>query len=1071
LTIYFANSKIFIIGYCYLASLSVDWIEFYGLRGDPFSAAPLENKEDFHYLFVKTEDITRFIDPLIKHFVESKPSLLVIGGPRGVGKSTALYYLYEQLSQNNRVVVAIVKEEPAIIQGMTDPMYGIGTDTIFQIVLKLLHSLRYRFPEFIERHKSELIKIAEVVGFDIEQGWATQVEEPSYGWLTGILRQLCKLLKEEQLRALVEIDNYDRLNPELATKFLRSDYAQPVLEALQNAGTSIVLTAGDNWLQQIQSDPDFSYIGKPVMLKPLNPSECEELVHKRLQSMLKETSKDRASYIFDSDAILSIALAKNGVPRDVLEICRACLIKAAQKGASIVSKEIAEEVLIEEKTNFGNIYEIISSSKAAQQGLSKLQDLKGSLEYTIFKKSIQNLEYIFEGWKNEDKEQSQKLDKDIVDHLRLAGLVYSVPPLDPSAPAKLVLETHVEVLFKELDKEKMLHGFVEWFTRASQQRVIKVISPKEKESRDDIRARFTDLIDKAPSSIARVLREAFNTYEALLYELQGEDADARQIFSKFFTILKEVGMAAINFHRLVDQKLSINLTISEEQIEDLLIEEKAYDEVRKFSEIMTKCRIIGKGSPVRGEKPLAMLLDAEHVISTLLKYCSAKLSYALKPTESRLVRVSSLEEISKRISSRLKGGSENYFVSFKYQHPYHEFILIGWTYRNRIYANLYDKSRKTIDADISHYSYNIREAWMPGHAREEVVRLGLEKPFGLSFYNPYELVKCLSILSKDAHLITQFISRESNAKLELYKGDSDKDIAYSFDPYLPTTYGAPFTELESFQTPKGTIKMRPDKPFQNYLTIGQLLQSLSGDILVEDKDFDEEGLKLLHENLNLQQIRRLRVLLSTSHVSDRFKKMAALFKNELGTKMEIEFRVVDEQDGKELHDRYIIDDINAYNVPPLNIIHKKLSDIKLLNDRGLTLDLLNKYWDRARKLEKLEGQSIQSKRPLQTKRSLEQLANNLSELKKNVESFKRFKSVIPTSRLRSKVSSYRSQAIAIKREVQQVLRDLMEDQKNTVGIFTPEDLQLISEQIEKAKGLITEADSTIDELSKLGGLS
>ncbi len=46
----------------------------------------------------------------------------------------------------------------------------------------------------------------------------------------------------------------------------------------------------------------------------------------------------------------------------------------------------------------------------------------------------------------------------------------------------------------------------------------------------------------------------------------------------------------------------------------------------------------------------------------------------------------------------------------------------------------------------------------------------------------------------------------------------------------------------------------------------------------------------------------------------------------------VEFRVLNDADFSTIHDRYIIDDSHAYNIPPLNIIHKKLGDIKPVTD-------------------------------------------------------------------------------------------------------------------------------------------
>jgi hypothetical protein len=46
--------------------------QFFKLTGDLFSTTPLQTKDDFKYLFVKTDDITNQIDPLIEYFARAR---------------------------------------------------------------------------------------------------------------------------------------------------------------------------------------------------------------------------------------------------------------------------------------------------------------------------------------------------------------------------------------------------------------------------------------------------------------------------------------------------------------------------------------------------------------------------------------------------------------------------------------------------------------------------------------------------------------------------------------------------------------------------------------------------------------------------------------------------------------------------------------------------------------------------------------------------------------------------------------------------------------------------------------
>jgi len=64
------------------------WYKWFGLNKNPFSTSPL-NKNQID-LFYKTSEITKKIEPLLAELSTDVPSLKLVIGPRGIGKTTII---------------------------------------------------------------------------------------------------------------------------------------------------------------------------------------------------------------------------------------------------------------------------------------------------------------------------------------------------------------------------------------------------------------------------------------------------------------------------------------------------------------------------------------------------------------------------------------------------------------------------------------------------------------------------------------------------------------------------------------------------------------------------------------------------------------------------------------------------------------------------------------------------------------------------------------------------------------------------------------------------------------------
>jgi len=143
------------------------------------------------------------------------------------------------------------------------------------------------------------------------------------------------------------------------------------------------------------------------------------------------------------------------------------------------------------------------------------------------------------------------------------------------------------------------------------------------------------------------------------------------------------------------------------------------------------------------------------------------------------------------------------------------------------------------------------------------------------------------------------------------------------------------------------VSISPEKPLTSLTQIYQLMGSLKGLVQLLDRDFGEEGFKFLLK-LTPLYVNKLQILAGKSRLNSNLKDVYKAFKDEMQRRgISVEFRILNDQDSLEIHDRYLIAQGIAYNTPPWNIIHKKLGDIKRIKDHWSKTTYFERYWNRA----------------------------------------------------------------------------------------------------------------------------
>jgi len=201
---------------------------------------------------------------------------------------------------------------------------------------------------------------------------------------------------------------------------------------------------------------------------------------------------------------------------------------------------------------------------------------------------------------------------------------------------------------------------------------------------------------------------------------------------------------------------------------------------------------------------------------------------------------------------------------------------------------------------------------------------------------------------KDVEMLPQEIKNKLETKLVSTVEEVLNDAIIGYQTISASTVSK---EIEE-------VSIRPEKPFTNLTQIYQLMGGLKGLIQLLDKDFGEDGFKFLLK-LTPLHVNKLQILGGKSRLNSNLKDVYKAFKEEMQRRgISIEFKILSDEDALEIHDRYLIAQGIAYNTPPWNIIHKKLGDIRRIEDHWSKKTYFEKYWNRATDIFKVPTEHV-----------------------------------------------------------------------------------------------------------------
>jgi hypothetical protein len=309
-------------------SEKLGWFEWFNLRNDPFSTSPITTASQ-EKLFYKTSDIQNKIDPIIKGLNISDPFKKLLIGERGLGKTTALYYIEKQ-AQNFDLLIPIPIEISFRNPNNVSPEIFIGEDILFQFIYKVLSYIYLHKNEAWVHYKEFFNKTMKNCGLEIynDEIFPDPSGFPDFPTLRVTAQNILRLCEREKFRLILLIDQIDKDPIDNALKFLKASHSQTLLEMFNRSGGMVFITGKTELYRKMftgnKIDEEFSYLSDVIILEPLKQTEVIELLNCRFNSEANENFQNP----LDVEVIHHITVSEKGITRYIITEIKETLQKA-----------------------------------------------------------------------------------------------------------------------------------------------------------------------------------------------------------------------------------------------------------------------------------------------------------------------------------------------------------------------------------------------------------------------------------------------------------------------------------------------------------------------------------------------------------------------------------------------------------------------------------------------------------------------------------------------------------------------------------------------------------------------
>lgn len=469
----------------------VDWINWYNLTGDPFSTHPLRNEWEFDDLLIITESMKLHLLPFINHFDNQKPTIQLLIGSQGIGKSTLLHYVLNKLELLYSVIPIYIGILPYKIRNSPDSVFAVSNEVLYTSIRRFLDHCYEKRRNLVETNRRVFQKWLIFMGLEYipEIGIVTEKQvDRSFDHLNSTFLEILNFAQKKGIGVVLAIDNLDKIDEKIALEYLKVSTSQPLFEAISSYGVHVLIAANKEWAELFSKHREYSFLQNKMPLNELTLPEAYDLLCKRFQDKFNFNNNVPFDFAFSRNLTSVICEKKNGITRDTLSYSREIL----KLGFQIRKKHLDVADLSREKLpTISSLYFDLSKEFRFKETLDKLSSIRSKFSdehsLRIIHHSLSN---VYSGQKTKSLDfQTLKL---LLNHKILT--------LGETKDQRTEgLYPDIADLFRQIEQSGCtISEFLEWFFSAEEERFIKVTA--------------------SPRTIESGFREILNNFDPTMYD-------------------------------------------------------------------------------------------------------------------------------------------------------------------------------------------------------------------------------------------------------------------------------------------------------------------------------------------------------------------------------------------------------------------------------------------------------------------------------------------------------------------------------------------------------------------------
>ena len=354
------------------------WYKWFGLNQNPFNTSPL-NKNQIN-LFYKTSEISKKIDPLLSELSTNVPTLKLIIGPRGLGKTTIFHYIKWKADEIPNLVPLYIDATYETTK-IDNPSIVIAESILNNFLEEIFNYLFLNKSEIWNKYKSSIDTYMNNIGFVMDHSGVLKNPTISpidmhFVNLKRISQNMLKICQDNNIRFLLLIDNIDKGNLDPPLTFFRDSISQSLFENFVSTFNSTIYISGKNELHEEMMNSkyvaDYSYLQDAVILNQLTPLESYKIIEQRFKSSSYDLSEEIP---LEFEVINDIWMKNKGITRDILIDVKNLLQKAFQFKEKLITHTLYKSRRFNTKENLEIFSKIIEEDVPSRKGYESLMGL------------------------------------------------------------------------------------------------------------------------------------------------------------------------------------------------------------------------------------------------------------------------------------------------------------------------------------------------------------------------------------------------------------------------------------------------------------------------------------------------------------------------------------------------------------------------------------------------------------------------------------------------------------------------------------------------------------------------